>query len=115
MYLVSTHACPSCGHMSTETMPTDVCHLYYECKGCGTLLRPKAGNCSVFCCYGDVPCPPGGEATGPRRRLLLRSSGRKRSQVGDDVTGEVASLSLLWPQQTFSLIRCCNLSGLRVT
>jgi hypothetical protein len=58
MLLVSTITCPSCGHQSAETMPTDACQFFYECKGCGTLLRPKAGDCCVFCSYGDVPCPP---------------------------------------------------------
>jgi hypothetical protein len=36
--------------------------FFYECKGCGALLKPKAGDCCVFCSYGDVPCPPIQEA-----------------------------------------------------
>ncbi|MGT2478165.1 GDCCVxC domain-containing (seleno)protein [Methylobacterium oryzae CBMB20] len=39
-------------------MPTDACQFFYECTGCGTLLRPNAGDCCVFCSFGDVPCPP---------------------------------------------------------
>jgi hypothetical protein len=39
-------------------MPTDACQYFYECTGCGTLLRPKHGDCCVFCSYGSVPCPP---------------------------------------------------------
>jgi len=27
-------------------------------SGCGVLLRPKPGDCRVFCSWGDVPCPP---------------------------------------------------------
>lgn len=54
----STLTCPKCGHKSRETMPTDACQFYYECKHYGTLLRPKAGDCCVFCSYGDVACPP---------------------------------------------------------
>ena len=54
----STITCPTCGHEKTETMPTDSCLFYYECEGCKTLLRPKAGDCCVFCSYGTVPCPP---------------------------------------------------------
>jgi len=50
--------CPNCGHISRETMPTDACIYFYDCAGCGTLLRPKAGDCCVFCSYGSVPCPP---------------------------------------------------------
>src|SRR5258708_16236938 len=56
--LVSTIACPHCGASRTETMPTDACQFFYDCTGCGRLLRPKPGDCCVFCSYGDVPCPP---------------------------------------------------------
>ncbi|HWM68623.1 MAG TPA: GDCCVxC domain-containing (seleno)protein [Steroidobacteraceae bacterium] len=50
--------CPKCGHRSRETMPTDACIYFYDCHGCGTLLKPKPGDCCVFCSYGSVPCPP---------------------------------------------------------
>ncbi|MBV2137096.1 MAG: hypothetical protein KUF79_09835 [Candidatus Thiodiazotropha sp. (ex Ctena orbiculata)] len=50
--------CPECGHRVVETMPTDHCQFYYECGGCGVLLRPLPGDCCVFCSYGTVPCPP---------------------------------------------------------
>jgi uncharacterized protein (DUF4415 family) len=30
--------------------------------GRGALLKPKPGDCCVFCSYGDVPCPPIQEA-----------------------------------------------------
>ncbi|OYV57862.1 MAG: hypothetical protein B7Z71_11830 [Acidocella sp. 21-58-7] len=56
--LESTITCPHCGFQATETMPTDACQYFYECKGCGTLLRPKPGHCCVFCSFGSVPCPP---------------------------------------------------------
>jgi hypothetical protein len=39
-------------------MATNACQFFYECEGCHTLLRPKAGDCCVFCSYGSVPCPP---------------------------------------------------------
>jgi hypothetical protein len=58
----STITCPTCGHRQTEAMPTDACQFFYECKSCGVLLKPKAGDCCVFCTYGDVPCPPIQEA-----------------------------------------------------
>jgi hypothetical protein len=60
--LVSTIACPFCGHKAAETMPTDACQFFYECRSCGELLRPLTGDCCVFCSYGDVPCPPVQEA-----------------------------------------------------
>lgn len=56
--LRSTLTCPECGWQSTDTMPTDACRYYYECGGCGVLLKPKPGDCCVYCSYGDVPCPP---------------------------------------------------------
>jgi len=56
--LTSTLTCPVCGFSKTETMPTDACQWFYECKQCKTLLKPKPGDCCVFCSYGDVPCPP---------------------------------------------------------
>ena len=50
--------CPQCGFVRHEVMPTDACQFYYECVRCKTLLRPKAGDCCVFCSFGSVKCPP---------------------------------------------------------
>ncbi|WP_246665321.1 GDCCVxC domain-containing (seleno)protein [Rhizobium tropici] len=58
MILSSTITCPICGFKATETMPTDACWYFYECKGCSAVLQPKAGDCCVFCSFGTVPCPP---------------------------------------------------------
>ena len=56
--LQSIITCPNCGHSATETMPTNACQFFYDCTGCGTLLRPQKGHCCVYCSYGTVPCPP---------------------------------------------------------
>lgn len=56
--LQSTITCPECGHREPETMPTELCQIYYQCKGCGALLRPNPGDCCVYCSFGTVPCPP---------------------------------------------------------
>ncbi|WP_137752769.1 MAG: hypothetical protein HEQ22_13565 [Sphingopyxis sp.] len=56
--LLSTLTCPKCGHQSTETMPTNACQYFYDCRGCGAVLKPKPGDCCVYCSYGDIPCPP---------------------------------------------------------
>ncbi|HEX72271.1 MAG TPA: hypothetical protein ENN65_03040 [Candidatus Hydrogenedentes bacterium] len=58
MKLQSVITCPKCGFEKEETMPTDACTFFYECTNCGTRLRPKEGDCCVFCSYGSVPCPP---------------------------------------------------------
>jgi len=54
----STITCPECGHQKKETMPTDACQWFYECKSCHALLKPKEGDCCVFFSWGDIPCPP---------------------------------------------------------
>ena len=56
--LSSVLRCPACGHAESLAMPTDACLFFHECAGCHALLRPKAGDCCVFCSYGSVPCPP---------------------------------------------------------
>lgn len=56
--LESVLTCPQCGHASTEVMPTDACQFFYECERCKTVLRPRGGDCCVFCSYGSVKCPP---------------------------------------------------------
>ncbi|MBN8611537.1 MAG: hypothetical protein J0L92_13175 [Deltaproteobacteria bacterium] len=60
--LTSRLACPECGLISEETMPTDACQYFYDCRHCGAFLKPLRGDCCVFCSYGDVPCPPIQEA-----------------------------------------------------
>ncbi|MGO9772542.1 MAG: GDCCVxC domain-containing (seleno)protein [Roseiarcus sp.] len=64
----STLTCPNCGHRALEAMPTDACQFFYDCKACGAVLKPKRGDCCVFCSYGDVPCPPVQGANGRSAR-----------------------------------------------
>lgn len=54
----SVITCPNCGTAKREPMPTDACQFFYYCTGCGSRLKPKAGDCCVFCSYGSVVCPP---------------------------------------------------------
>lgn len=56
--LLSTLTCPICSFQSKEPMPENACTWFYDCKNCGERLKPKPGDCCVFCSYGDVPCPP---------------------------------------------------------
>ena len=62
LQLQSTLPRPECGTRVSKTMPTDYCQYFYDCPGCGALLRPLAGDCCVYCSYGDMPCPPIQEA-----------------------------------------------------
>jgi len=39
-------------------MPTNACRVVYDCSACGARLKPRDGDCCVFCSYGTMPCPP---------------------------------------------------------
>ena len=56
--LKSVITCPKCGFKKQESMPTDACQWFYECGKCHSLLKPKSGDCCVYCSYGTVACPP---------------------------------------------------------
>jgi len=61
MALLATSAiitCPYCGFSASEVIPTDSCMYFYTCKSCEKLLKPKSGDCCVFCSYGNVKCIP---------------------------------------------------------
>ncbi len=57
MELISTINCPKCGFEKREKMPADSCLFFYECLNCYTILKPKMGDCCVFCSYGTEKCP----------------------------------------------------------
>jgi hypothetical protein len=56
--LTSRLICPDCGGVAEEEMLTNACQYFYECPHCAVILKPKPGECCVFCSYGDVKCPP---------------------------------------------------------
>lgn len=56
--LESVVTCPKCGATTTEQMPTNACQRYYQCNMCDHLMKPKEGDCCIFCSYGTVKCPP---------------------------------------------------------
>jgi hypothetical protein len=56
--LESVLTCPHCAFAARETMPTDACQYFYECRSCKALLRPRPGDCWVLCSFGSVKCPP---------------------------------------------------------
>jgi hypothetical protein len=50
--------CPQCGFRRVADMPTDACQFFYACVNRRTIMRPKPGDCCVFCSYADTRCPP---------------------------------------------------------
>jgi hypothetical protein len=58
LILESVLTCPICGQAKREMMPNNACLVFFECEACKAMLRPKAGDCCIFCSYGSVQCPP---------------------------------------------------------
>lgn len=56
--LTSVVTCPKCGFGKEEDMPVELCIFFYECERCKAFLKPKPGDCCIFCSYGSVRCPP---------------------------------------------------------
>jgi hypothetical protein len=48
--------CPKCNHARVERIPEDSCLYFYECVNCHSIMRPRPGECCVFCSYGTVKC-----------------------------------------------------------
>ena len=60
MEQVTTRAvltCPKCNAEHRADMTMDVCQHFYKCQKCGEMLKPKEGDCCVFCSYADTKCP----------------------------------------------------------
>lgn len=55
--LESIISCPNCDFQKKETMPIDSCQFFYKCENCHTILKPKQGDCCVYCSYGSAKCP----------------------------------------------------------
>ena len=64
MGAVSILRCPHCGYSRAEMMPEGACQFFYECTNCRMVLRPKPGDCCVFCSYGSVGCQYAGGKQG---------------------------------------------------
>jgi hypothetical protein len=54
----SVVTCPRCGVRIQREMPTDACIVVFECDSCRVVLRPKSGDCCIFCSFANVQCPP---------------------------------------------------------
>jgi hypothetical protein len=95
--LQSAITCPECGHTKPETMPTYACQYFYECTGCGAVLKSQQGDCCVFCSYGSVRCPPMQAGAGCGGSSAAHRLGGSVWSVGQDgVIEELAELLVAW-------------------
>lgn len=53
----STLTCLVCHHQKQEDMPVDACQFFYQCENCRNVIKPKEGDCCVYCSYGSAKCP----------------------------------------------------------
>ena len=51
--LKSEITCPNCGHKKIEEMPINACQFFYKCENCKEILKPKEGDCCIYCSYGQ--------------------------------------------------------------
>ncbi|OWS69441.1 GDCCVxC domain-containing (seleno)protein [Polynucleobacter campilacus] len=52
----STITCPHCQAAETlEVLRGSSMHLY-RCRSCSNILKPKSGDCCIFCSFGDFDC-----------------------------------------------------------
>ena len=58
MKLMSIITCPLCRHRKEEETLTDAWLYFCSCARCRNMLRPKEGDCCVFCSFGTEKCPP---------------------------------------------------------
>lgn len=81
--LWSAVRCPACAYVEPLAMSMNACLVFHACAGCGAIVRPRAGDCCVFCSDGSVACPPvqAGGTPGP-----CRSPGLALRQEPDDRT-----------------------------
>lgn len=49
--------CPRCGYFQMETMPAEACVICWKCPGCAEVIRPKPGDCCVYCSHASNKCP----------------------------------------------------------
>ena len=81
MILTSQVTCPRCGYVSIESMPTDACIYFYDCAGCGAVLRPQAGDCCVSVPMGlfHVPRSRPTQRAAAHGAAIPNKSGRPRA------------------------------------
>ncbi|WP_342780480.1 GDCCVxC domain-containing (seleno)protein [Gracilimonas mengyeensis] len=58
LIFTSMITCPECDFATNEEMPENSCQFFWKCPECENIIKPKVGDCCVFCSYGNIPCPP---------------------------------------------------------
>jgi hypothetical protein len=62
--LISTLACPHCGHRTPETMPTNACRFFYECTRCSAGAPPQTERLLCLLLLWRCPLSTGSRSKG---------------------------------------------------
>jgi hypothetical protein len=73
----ATITCPECGTARREAMPENACQHFYTCTSCGTMLRPRQGDCC-----GSARTRISSARRSSRARGAVRTSSRSRTTCG---------------------------------
>ncbi|WP_370622950.1 GDCCVxC domain-containing (seleno)protein [Polynucleobacter sp. MWH-Berg-3C6] len=52
----STITCPYCRASESLEIPIGSSQHLYRCRACSSILKPKSGDCCIFCSFGDLDC-----------------------------------------------------------
>jgi hypothetical protein len=52
----STITCPQCHAAEILEIPKGSSQHLYRCRACSAILKPKSGDCCIFCSFGDIDC-----------------------------------------------------------
>ncbi|MEI6183494.1 MAG: GDCCVxC domain-containing (seleno)protein [Polynucleobacter sp.] len=52
----STITCPHCEATEALEIPRGTSQHLYRCRACSNILKPKSGDCCIFCSFGDLDC-----------------------------------------------------------
>ena len=52
----STITCPHCSATETLEITKGYSLHLYRCFACGGILKPKSGDCCIFCSFSDLDC-----------------------------------------------------------
>lgn len=94
----SVITCPQCGYKKEEEIQEETCLHFYECEHCKTVLKPKPGDCCVFCSYGSVKCRSKQKTSSGMNALVISGGGSAGAFAGG-----VAEFLLMKEQKKYDL------------
>jgi hypothetical protein len=114
--------CPACGVESAALMPQDACLYFWDCGACQTVVRPRLGDCCVFCSYGSTACPSAThrqpamtDSLGARPALIQRGLWLNYLTIGYNTGEAVISLAAGVAANSVALVGFGIDSGIEVT